>query len=118
MKLIMITYLSNIIIKRVLSDFPIFYSAFPLIFTEHTYFYDNIYINEVMMKSIFNLSLDQSRNLFWIQNRKIRISASLKAHKIKTLSNISEECQNKLAIFLLNETAIVRKGASNVQYGL
>jgi len=93
-------FLSNIIIKQVQSDFPKFYSAFPLILTEHTYFYENIYINETMIKSIFNQTLDQSLNLSWKQNRKMRISASLKAHNIKTLRNKSEECQNKLAISL------------------
>lgn len=111
-------YLSHIIIKQVQSDFSKFYSSFPLIFKEHTYYYENIYVNEMMIKSIFNQSLDQSHNLSWIKNRKMRISASLKAHKIKTLRNMSEEGQNKLAISLLNETVIIGKGASNMQYGL
>lgn len=111
-------FLSNIIIKQVQSDLPKFYSAFPLTLTEHTYFYEKIYVNEAMIKSIFNQTLHQSLNLSWNQNRKIRISASLKAHKIKTLRNKSEQCQNKLAISLLNETTIVGKGASNIQYGL
>jgi hypothetical protein len=47
-------FLSNIIIKQIQSDFPIFYSAFPLTLIEHTYFYENIYLNETMVKSIFN----------------------------------------------------------------
>lgn len=70
-----------------------------------------------MIKSIFNQTPHQSLNLSWNQNRKMRISASLKAHKIKTLRNKSEKYQNKLAISLLNKTAIIGKGASNVQYG-
>jgi len=71
-----------------------------------------------MIKSIFNQTLHQSLNLSWNKNRKIRISASLKAYKIKTLRNKSEQCQNKLAISLLNETTMVGKEASNIQCGL
>ncbi|KAL4127550.1 hypothetical protein QTP88_011717 [Uroleucon formosanum] len=81
------------------------YSKFPL-------------ICHVSIKQIFNQTLDQSQNNFWLEYRKLRISASSKAHKIKTLKSTSDESKNKLAIYLINEMEIKGKGASNVLYGL
>lgn len=109
--------MSNIIIKQIQSDLPKFFSTFPLNLIEHSYFYENIYVDENRIKLIFNQTLGQSYSQSWTQIRKMRISASSKAHKIKTLRNISEESQNKLAITLLSESIIVGKGASNIQYG-
>jgi len=94
------------------------YSIFPLNSVEHIFFYTHISVNADTIKHIFNQTLDQSQNIFWLEYRKFRISASSKAHKIKTLKSTSEESKNKLAISLINEKEIKEKGASNVLYGL
>ncbi|KAL5246383.1 hypothetical protein ACI65C_013791 [Semiaphis heraclei] len=70
------------------------------------------------MKLIFSQTLDQSKNVVWSEYRKLRISASMKAHKIKTLKSLTQENQNKLALSLLHETVVKGKGASNMLYGL
>lgn len=94
------------------------YSIFPLNSVEHILFYTHISVNADTIKQIFNQTLDQSQNIFWLEYRKFRISASSKAHKIKTLKSTSEESKNKLVISLINEMEIKGKGASNVFYGL
>lgn len=62
--------------------------------------------------------LGQSKNTVWSEYRRLRISASLKAHKIKILKNLTQENQNKLALSLMNKTVVKGKGASNMMYGL
>jgi len=93
------------------------YSIFPLNCVEHIFFFRHIYVYANTIKQIFNQTLDQSQNIFLLEYRKFRISASSKAHKIKTLKSTSDESKNKLAISLINEMEIKGK-ASNVLYGL
>jgi len=65
-------------IKQVKSDLPKFYSAFPLTLTEHTYFYENIYINEAMIKLIFNQTLHHSLNYLGIKPKDTYISLNFR----------------------------------------
>lgn len=85
---------------------------------EHNFFYKNIKVNTETMKLIFSQTLDQSKNVVWSEYRKLRISASMKDHKIKTLNSLTQENQNQLALSLLHETVVKGKGASNMLYGL
>lgn len=110
-------HLISIIKKQIQFDISYYY-AFPLNVDEHNFFYTNIFVNTETMKLIFSQTLDQSKNIVWSEHRKLRISASLKAHKIKTLKNVTQENQNKLALSLIHETVIKGKGASNMLYGL
>lgn len=110
-------YLSNIIKKQI--KFQISnYCIFPLNFVNPIFFYKNVYVDKARIKLIFNQTLSQSQNITWSEYRKLRISASLKAHKIKTLKNTYEESKNKLALSLINEVEIKSKGACNILYGL
>jgi len=85
---------------------------------EHNFFYKNIIVNTETIKLIFSQTLDQSKNVVWSEYRKLRILASMKAHKIKTLKSLTQENQNKLALSFLHETVVKGKGASNMLYGL
>lgn len=110
-------HLISIIKKQIQLDI-LYYYAFPLNGHEHNFFYKNIIVNTETIKLIFSQTLDQSKNVVWSEYRKLRISASMKAHKIKTLKSITQENQNKLALSFLHETVVKGKGASNMLYGL
>jgi len=92
-------HLSNIIRKQVHNEASNYF-IFPLNCVEHIFFFTYISVNADTIKHIFNQTLNQSQNIFWLEYRKFRISASSKAHKIKTLKSISEKSKNKLAISL------------------
>jgi len=53
----------------------------------------------------------------WHEIRNYRISASVKAHKIKSCKNLLVEYQNNLAISLLNEKVLGYQGKINVAFG-
>jgi len=59
---------------------------------------------------LFNKTKDQSENSLWHKVRNCRISASVKAHKIKTCKNLSIKHQNNLAISLSNEKVLGYQG--------
>ncbi|KAF0709979.1 zinc finger MYM-type protein 1-like, partial [Aphis craccivora] len=62
-------------------------------------------------------TLEQSSNV-WLENRKFRISASNKAHKIKTSKTKTDEKKLALAKTLYNNKQLTGKAAVNVTYGL
>jgi len=111
------TYLSEIIDKQTLSNTTNTYYIFPLNFKEHTIYHQEVNVNEEIIKQIFNQTLNQSNDKLWSHHRKIRISASLKAHKIKVSRNTSINGQTRLAMSLINENTITGQGLSNVLYG-
>ncbi|KAL4111922.1 hypothetical protein QTP88_015789 [Uroleucon formosanum] len=73
--------------------------------------------NEFELMELFNKTKDQSENSLWHEVRNYRISASVKAHKIKTCKNLSVDYQNNLARSLLNEKVLGCQGKINVAYG-
>jgi len=75
-------------------------------------------MSKISIKKVFNQTIKLSCSQLWTEQRSLRISASTKAHKIKTLKNISSIKQNKLAKALCNETVLLGKAATNVSYGI
>lgn len=84
---------------------------FPLNFELYEFYFNLIFVTEDKIKTIFNQTIDQS-DQFWLNNRKFRISASTKVHKIKT-----HERQISLAKSLLDSKPLIGKAAKNVKYG-
>ncbi|KAL5246441.1 hypothetical protein ACI65C_013849 [Semiaphis heraclei] len=84
---------------------------------EQTIYHQEVNVNEEIIKQIFNQTLNQYNDKLWSHHRKIRISASLKAHKIKVSRNTSIDGQTRLAMSLINENTITGQGLSNVLYG-
>lgn len=89
---------------------------FPLDFKLPEFFFKHIIVSEENMKYIFNKTLDQSGK-FWLDNRKVRISASNKAHKIKTSKTLSDEKQQALAKSIFSSKPLIGKAAINATYG-
>jgi len=92
------------------------YSYFPLNENELIFFNNFIYVTKEKLKLVFNKSLNQS-DQFWLDCRLYRISASSKAHKIKTLKILTCEKQQSLAIRLLSSKSLVGQAAINASYG-
>lgn len=109
-------YLYDIFIKQneLILNFGCF---FPLNYMENEYYSKKIIVNERELMELFNKTKDQSENSLWHEIRNYRISASVKAHKIKSCRNLSVEHQNNLAISLLNENVLGYQGKINVAYG-
>lgn len=89
---------------------------FPLNFKEHSFYQKEVIVNDDIIKQIFNQTLNQSNNKLWVHHRKIRISTSLKIHKIKTLRNTSINNQFSLAKSLISYS-ITGHGISNILHG-
>jgi len=87
------------------------YSYFPLNENELIFFNNFIYVTKEKLKLVFNKSLNQS-DQFWLDCRLYRISASSKAHKIKTLKILTCEKQQSLAIRLLSSKSLVGQAAN------
>lgn len=64
---------------------------FPLNFKEHIFFFERICINKSVMLDIFNQTINQSECERWNKERKLRISASEKANKIKTCKSWTDK---------------------------
>jgi len=75
------------------------YSYFLLNENKFMFFNNFIHVTKEKLKFVFNKSLNQSGE-FWLDCRLYRISASSKAHKIKTLKILTYEKQQSLAIRL------------------
>lgn len=91
------SYLNVIICKQKLFKNNCFLKLeecnFPLDFKSSEFFFNYIHVSEEDIKYIFNKTLEQSSNV-WLENRKFRISASNKAHKIKTSKTSTDEKKN------------------------
>jgi len=109
-------YISDILIKQ--NEFILNFGCyFPLNCMENEYYSKRIIVDKFELMELFNKTKDQSENSLWHEVRNCRISASVKAHKIKTCKNLSIEHQNNLAISLLNEKVLGYQGKINVAYG-
>lgn len=93
------------------------YVIFPLNFKEHNFFFEKICISQSVMFDIFNQTINQSECERWNIERKLRLSASVKAHKIKTCKNWTDEGLKHLANILLKENKLGKTGNLNVNYG-
>lgn len=82
------------------------------------FYYQKILMSKISIKTVFNQTITQSNSQLWSEQRNLRISASTKAHKIKTLKDLSPIKQNKLAKALCNEIVLRGKAATNVFYGI
>lgn len=115
------SYLNVIICKQKLFKNNCFLKLeecnFPLDFKSSEFFFYYIHVSEEEIKYIFNKTLEQSSNV-WLENRKFRISASNKAHKIKTSKTKTDEKKLALAKTLYNNKQLTGKAAVNVTYGL
>ncbi|KAF0709717.1 SWIM-type domain-containing protein [Aphis craccivora] len=109
-------YLNTLILRQKL--FPIVKSPcnFPLNFELSEFYFNLIFVTEEKIKTIFNQTINQS-DQYWLNNRKFRISASTKVHKIKTLKILTHERQISLAKSLLDSKPLIGKAAKNVKYG-
>lgn len=92
-------------------------SHFPLNFNQYEYYVKNIFVDPKQIMNIFNETKMQSQSVQWKDVRKCRISASVKAHRIKTCRNLSFENQKKLAESLMVEKEMGHQGKINVAYG-
>ncbi|KAF0751704.1 SWIM-type domain-containing protein, partial [Aphis craccivora] len=92
-------------------------SYFPLNFNENKFYMNNIVVDSTQIINIFNETKMQSKSKKWTEVRMNRISASIKAHKIKTCKNLSVENQEMLAETLLIEKDLGHQGKMNVSYG-
>lgn len=86
-------------------------------FTEHNLFYEQICISKSVMFDIFNQTINQSECERWNIERKLRFSASVKAHKIKTCKIWTDEGLKHLANTLLKENKLGKTGNLNVNNG-
>lgn len=90
---------------------------FLLNYNENEYFFTNIMVNTKRITQIFNETKIQSESNLWVDIINDRISAGLKAHKIKSCKNLSIQNQDKLAISLLTNKDLGYLGKINVAYG-
>lgn len=93
------------------------YVIFPLNFKEHNLFYEKICISKPIMFNIFNQTINQSECERWNVERKIRLSASVKAHKIKICKSWTDTGLKHLANILLKDNKLGKTGNLNVNYG-
>lgn len=73
--------------QKILFSNNTFFSKFPLNLNENNFYLTNITFLEDNLLNIYNLTLNQSSSGIWRTSRHFRISASIKAHKIKTYRN-------------------------------
>ncbi|XP_025191600.1 uncharacterized protein LOC112591885 [Melanaphis sacchari] len=92
-------------------------SYFPLNIKEHTFYMNNVVVNSQQIISINNQTKMQSESIQWKYIRQSRISASVKAHRIKICKDLSFENQEKLATSLLIDKELGYQGKINVAYG-
>lgn len=92
-------------------------SMFPLKMNEHIFYNRYIKVNQNACFNIFIETLNQSDSDLWFENRKNRISASTKAHKIRVCRNLTSVGQLHLVNTFLKETNLGKKGSINVTYG-
>lgn len=92
-------------------------NIFPLKLNENIFYYKYIYVDNKKRFNIFIETINQSESNYWLENRKYRISASIKAHKIRVYRNSTPNGQIKLVNTFLNENNLGRKGTINVIYG-
>ena len=109
--------MNNILQNQLQNENNIFNICFPLNKNEHAYFFSIVKVTNDVLKKIFNSTIDQSKNVDWMKERSIRISAT-KAHKIKTCKCISKENLVKLANTMSIDTNLIVKAAINTAYGL
>ncbi|XP_022167833.1 uncharacterized protein LOC111031989 [Myzus persicae] len=115
-----IDFLNFILTKQNAYDIalpPMIGSYFPLNLNENKFYMNNIVVDLKQIINIFNETKMQSESSKWKEVRKNRISASVKAHKIKTCKNLSVENQERLAETLLTEKELGYQGKINVSYG-
>lgn len=96
---------------------PIIGSYFPLNRKQHKFYMNNLIVDSKQIISINNQTKMQSESMYWKYIRKCRISASLKAHRIKTCKDLSFNNQEKLAESLLIDKEMGYQGKINVAYG-
>lgn len=113
-------FMNIIISKQIEYDnlLPLIGSYFPLISIQYEYFMNNIFVDSKQIMNIFNKTKMQSQSIQWNDIRKNRISASVKAHRIKTCKMLSFENQKKLAESLITEKNMGYQGNINVSYGM
>ncbi|KAL4084013.1 hypothetical protein QTP88_029329 [Uroleucon formosanum] len=90
---------------------------FPLNIKEHEFYMNNVVVDSKQIISINNQTKMQSESIQWKYIRQSRISASVKAHRIKICKDLSFENQEKLAKSLLIDRDLGHQGKINVAYG-
>lgn len=92
-------------------------SCFPLNIKEHEFYMNNLIVDCNQIIKINNQTIMQSESVQWKYIRQSRISASVKAHRIKICKDLSFNNQEKLAKSLLIEKELGYRGKINVAYG-
>lgn len=110
-------HISTIFFKQNQSSKLIKLAIFPLNFLEHNFFYKNIYLTKSKIFEIFIQTLSQADSEQWKKERVYRLSASAKAHKIKTCKNWTVEGLKKLNQIFFLDNNLGNKGNINVKYG-
>lgn len=91
-------------------------SKCPFNFNENSFYFTNIALLADNLLSFFDLTMSQSSSEIWKTSRHFRISASMRAHKIKTCRNWTDKGLNKLPNSFPKTTDIGMKGNINVKY--
>lgn len=111
------THIPTIFFKQNQNSKLIKLAIFPLNFLEHNFYYKNIYLTKSKVFEIFIQTLSQTESEQWKKERMYRLSASAKAHKIKTCKNWTIEGLKKLNQIFFLDTNLGHKGNINVKYG-
>jgi len=93
------------------------FTCFPLNYKEDKFYFDYIHLNKINIFEIFNKKILQSESKLWNDLRKYRLSASVKAHTIKTCRTWNEMGLKNLAVKILKEVKLGKQGSINVSYG-
>lgn len=93
------------------------FNMFPLKVNESNFYFKNINVDKNSCFNILIKTLNQADSNFWFENRKYRISASSKAHKIKICKNLTPAGQIHLVNTLLKTANLGKTGTRNVTYG-
>lgn len=110
--------MKGILIKRNECDIILNSGAyFPLNLNDSNYYFLKIIINSGEIISFFNKTKSQSECGLWNEVRSSRLSASVKAHRIKSSKNLTFENQANLAVSLLNEKSLGYQGKIDIAYG-
>lgn len=94
------------------SNFNNFYK-FPLNINEYNYYLNNIVVNDNEVKKIFIQTIKQSESKTWVEQRKIRISAT-KTHQVIN----TRMSYQKVANILMSNSVLKGKASINVCYGI
>lgn len=86
----------------------------PLNVTHIDFYSKNVLINRNQIFNLMYSTIDQGNNSSWRLNRRTRLSASSKAHQIKTRRSRWED----LAERFVKEKKIMGKGLKYVEYGI